>query len=253
MAGSGYNAVSAPTAKTGARTAVSFGLGTAFVAVLTMAFRLDIPATKGYFNLGDAAIFICALLMGPAAGAFAGGVGSAIADVVGYPVFAPGTLAVKGIEGFLAGALYERMRKGGSRKTSVAIAGILLALGAAISLAVSALGSEMAIALGYPFAQFSIVGVVGLELWAILVTVFGLALAYVALRKGEPSSATIACAVAGLEMVAGYFAYEHLLLALGILPGIVPIAEVFPNLAQALIGTAVAVPSVGQVLKARKP
>jgi uncharacterized membrane protein len=235
-----------------ARTIVSFGLGTAFVAVLTMVFRLDIPATKGYFNLGDAAIFISALLMGPAVGMFAGGVGSAIADIIGYPIFAPGTLVVKGIEGFLAGSLYAKMRKGGSRKTSLAIAGALLALGAATSLAISSLGSELAIALGYPFAQYSIVGVVGIDLWVVLLLIFGLALFYVAIRKGESSSATIACAVAGLEMVAGYFLYEQLLLVLGILPGIVPVAEVFPNIAQALIGTAVAVPSVGQILKAKR-
>ncbi|MGQ9513664.1 MAG: ECF transporter S component [Thermoproteota archaeon] len=235
-----------------ARKIVSFGLGTAFVAVLTMIFRLDIPATKGYFNLGDAAIFISALLMGPAVGMFSGGVGSAIADMIGYPIFAPGTLFVKGIEGFIAGFLYMRLRRERSRKTSLFIAGALLSLGAATSIAISTLGSELAIALGYPFMQLSIVGVVGLDMWAILLIVFGVALAYVGMRKGESSSATIACSVAGLEMVAGYFLYEQLLLSLGILPGIVPVAEIVPNIAQALIGTAVAVPSVDQIIKTTK-
>jgi len=52
--------------------------------------------------------------------------------------------------------------------------------------------------------------------------------------------------------VMGYFLYENLLLALGILPGILPIAEVIPNLAQALIGAAVAVPTVDQIVRATR-
>jgi uncharacterized membrane protein len=235
-----------------ARTVVAIGLCTALVAVSTMVFRLDIPATKGYFNLGDAAIFISALLLGPSVGMLAGGVGSAIADVIGYPVFAPGTLVVKGIEGLMCGVIFRRLKSGGSRKASLALAGGVLALGAAMSIATSALGTEMDIALGNPFAQFSIVGVVGWDLWAVLLILFGLALAYVAVRKGESSAATISCAVAGLEMVAGYFLYEQLLLAVGILPGILPIAEVFPNMAQALIGAAVAVPTVDQIVRATR-
>jgi len=236
-----------------ARTVVSLGLSTALVAVLTMAFQLYIPATKGYFNLGDAGIFISAIFLGPAVGMFAGGVGSATSDIVtGYTVFAPGTLVVKGIEGFIAGFLFRKLRAGGSRKASLALAGSILAMGAVMSIAISAMGSELDILLGNPFVQFSIIGVVGWEMWTVLLILFGLVLVYIAIRKGASSAATIASAIAGLEMVAGYFIYENLLLALGILPGILPIAEVVPNLAQALIGAAVAVPTVDQIIRATR-
>lgn len=219
-----------------AKTVVSLGLSTALVAVLTMAFQLYIPTTQGYFNLGDAAIFISALLLGPTIGMFAGGVGSATSDIVsGYPVYSPGTLVVKGIEGLLAGILFRKLRASGSRKASLIIAGAILTLGAATSIGI--------------YTQFSIIGVVSWSLWAILLTLFGLVLAYIAVRKGESSAAIIASAAAGLEMVAGYFLYENLLMVLGILPGIFPIAEVFPNLAQVLIGAAIAVPTVDQFNK----
>ena len=68
--------------------------------------RVPIVATKGYFNLGDTLIFISAALFGPLFGMIAGGVGSALADVIGgYIHFAPWTLFIKGIEGWLAGFL----------------------------------------------------------------------------------------------------------------------------------------------------
>ena len=64
------------------RRMVLGALLTAMVAVATMAFQVPIPATKGYINLGDTVIFIAALLLGPGYGALAGGVGSAMADLI---------------------------------------------------------------------------------------------------------------------------------------------------------------------------
>lgn len=49
-------------------------------------------------------IFITALLLGPKAGFIAGGLGSALADILlGFAFWAPWTLIVKGIEGFIVG------------------------------------------------------------------------------------------------------------------------------------------------------
>jgi uncharacterized membrane protein len=62
----------------------------------------------GYFNLGDVAIFIVALTFNPAIGGVAGGLGSAIADMIGFPVFVIPTLLVKGLEGFLAGMISDK-------------------------------------------------------------------------------------------------------------------------------------------------
>jgi len=77
------------------------------VAVSTMIIRIPVAATGGYINIGDAMIFICALTFGSFIGGLAGGIGSAIADMIGYPIFAPFTLVIKGLEGFLAGFIKD--------------------------------------------------------------------------------------------------------------------------------------------------
>ena len=59
---------------------------TALVAVGTLVLRIPNPM-GGYFNLGDVMIFVCALTFNPIIGGIAGGMGSAIADLIGFPVF----------------------------------------------------------------------------------------------------------------------------------------------------------------------
>ena len=55
---------------------------------------------------GDTVIFLSALLMGPKVGLMAGGLGSALADLLlGYSHWAPWTLVIKGVEGLVAGVL----------------------------------------------------------------------------------------------------------------------------------------------------
>jgi len=80
----------------------------ALVAATTLMIRIPIPATTGYFNIGDAMIFVAALVFGPVVGGLAGGVGSAIADIIGYPLFFPYTLVIKGAEGWIAGKITRR-------------------------------------------------------------------------------------------------------------------------------------------------
>ncbi len=83
----------------------------ALVCVATLMFRVPVPATGGYINIGDVMIFVSGLAFGRTIGGFAGGVGSAIADLIGYPAYAPLTLVVKGIEGFLVGAISNGTNK----------------------------------------------------------------------------------------------------------------------------------------------
>lgn len=83
----------------------------ALVAATTLMIRIPIPATTGYFNIGDAMIFVAALVFGPVVGGLAGGFGSAIADIIGYPLFAPYTLVIKGMEGWIAGRITRRTAK----------------------------------------------------------------------------------------------------------------------------------------------
>lgn len=86
---------------------VKLGVLIALTTVMTM---IMIPAFSGhgYLNLGDMVIFLTAMMMGKKGGLIVGGIGSALADIVlGFSFYAPITLIVKGIEGFVAGALLE--------------------------------------------------------------------------------------------------------------------------------------------------
>ena len=74
-------------------------------AVTTVLIRIPIPATTGYFNLGDIFIVASGLLFGPLAGMVTGAVGAGIADLYGYPQFVLATVITKGLEGFLVGIL----------------------------------------------------------------------------------------------------------------------------------------------------
>lgn len=76
----------------------------AVIAVLTLAVRISIPATGGYIHFGDAGVYFTALAFGPVVGAVGGGVGCALADILGgYVSWAPLTLVAHGLQGFIAG------------------------------------------------------------------------------------------------------------------------------------------------------
>ena len=105
------------------------GLLTALVAAVTLAVRIPMLATEGYLNLGDGIIIAGALLFGPMAGAAAGGVGSALADLYGgYSHWAFPTLAIKGLEGYLVGWLSHRVwcRRSGAGRLLLVFPGVIL-------------------------------------------------------------------------------------------------------------------------------
>jgi uncharacterized membrane protein len=79
----------------------------AVVAVGTLIIQIPNPM-GGYFNVGDVMIFVTALTFGPFVGGVAGGLGSAIADFIGFPLFAVPTLVIKGLEGLFAGLVGGR-------------------------------------------------------------------------------------------------------------------------------------------------
>jgi len=85
------------------------GVMIAVTAAMTLLVRIPIAPTRGYLNLGDAMVFFSALALGARIGGIAGGVGSAIADILGgYAYFAPITLVVKGVEGLVAGIVGKK-------------------------------------------------------------------------------------------------------------------------------------------------
>lgn len=95
------------------RAAIIIAAGAIFaalVAAITLTIAIPIPATSGYFNFGETLIYVAALLFGPIVGLIAGA-GASIADMLVAPQFAPGTLAIKAIEGFLVGYLTKQLNK----------------------------------------------------------------------------------------------------------------------------------------------
>ena len=78
------------------------------VALMTLFIRVPLPS-RGYFNFGDVAVVFSGLVLGNMTskrafwwGAGAGGIGSALADIIGgFGLFAPITLIAKGAEGGL--------------------------------------------------------------------------------------------------------------------------------------------------------
>ncbi len=92
-------------ARTVAVTAVMIAIVTAF----TMFIRVPIPATGGYVNLSDVAIFFVAFTFGPVPALVAGGVGAGLADVLGgFAEFAWLSFIAHGLEGLLAGLVGRR-------------------------------------------------------------------------------------------------------------------------------------------------
>jgi uncharacterized membrane protein len=91
-------------------------------AVVTLTIRIPIPATTGYFNIGDVFIVLAGLWLGPLAGLVVGGIGPAIADAIGFPQFILATAITKGCEGFIVG-LIARNAKSLFRPTIAAIVG----------------------------------------------------------------------------------------------------------------------------------
>ena len=79
----------------------------ALVTVGTLIVQIPNPL-GGYFNVGDVMIFVAALTFNPLVGGVAGGLGSAIADIIGFPLFVLPTLLIKGLEGLLAGLIADR-------------------------------------------------------------------------------------------------------------------------------------------------
>jgi uncharacterized membrane protein len=81
----------------------------AVTTVFTIFIRIPSPA-RGYFNLGDVAVAFTAFIFGPVSALIAGGVGTALADLIGsYVQWAPISLVVHGLEGLVIG-LIARVR-----------------------------------------------------------------------------------------------------------------------------------------------
>lgn len=121
---------------------------TAATAAVTMILSIPFPPTRGYFNLGDAMVMLAGLLFGARLGGIAGGVGSAISDILlGYAYFSPLTLFIKGTEGFLTGLI------GNNRRFPFKVAGVAAG---AVAMLVGYFSVETPLyGIGAAFAEFA--------------------------------------------------------------------------------------------------
>lgn len=94
--------------KNNLKTMTRYAVLIALTTVMTMVVHIPTPSTKGYLNLGDMVVFIAAFMFGKKGGFLVGGLGSALADILlSYTHYAPITFVVKGLEGFIAGAILD--------------------------------------------------------------------------------------------------------------------------------------------------
>lgn len=221
---------------------------TALVAVATMIFTISIPATNGYFNIGETIIYVTAILFGPYVGGIAGGVGAAISDILLAPVYWPGTLITKGLEGAIVGFLSKKVVKAGSK---LKWRTFTLVLGCTTGILLIIIGlfyytGEVQLFFGIPPpASPSVTFSIPAGFWYSLGVVIIVLVAYVGFKL-EPEFGWLVFTIllGGLEMVAGYFIYEQFFL------GKVAILEVPVNIGQMLIGLILAVPVAKAVWRA---
>lgn len=218
------------------------------VCVVTLSFTVSVPVTGGYFNLGEPVIYVAALVFGPLVGAFAGGVGAAIADIVVAPPFAPGTLIIKGIEGALVGFLGKKLVTQTS-KSSWRVYTILLGIGIGILLAATGAfyySGNVDLYLGIPPPPTPTVTIfVPAEFWYTLGGAASLLIIFASVKVEPRLGWTIfSTMIGGLAMVVGYFLYEQVVLG-----KIGAIFEVPVNIGQMLIGLIVAIPVARFVLR----
>lgn len=117
----------------------------ALTCVLTMAVRIPSP-TKGYLNLGDCAVLFSGWLLGPIYGTLAGGVGSALADLLaGYPIYIPGTLIIKAAMALIVSLIPFHFLKSGKKHLR---AGVII----------SSVTAELLMVTGYWFYEAVVIG-----------------------------------------------------------------------------------------------
>ncbi len=108
----------------------------AVTTIFTYAIRIPTAPTRGYLNFGDVAVFFTAITFGPFSALVAGGLGTALADIIsGYTQWAPITFFAHGIQGFVVGLIIFT-RKKNSEDHHIGITRLILAfLGATFIMA----------------------------------------------------------------------------------------------------------------------
>lgn len=219
--------------KTNLKLLIYTALMTSFVFIMTSVIKIPIPFTNGYIHAGDMCIFISGILLGPWYGAFAAGVGSMFADILGgYAQWALPTLIIKGIMGFIIGYFASEKRNqkhvliGALSIWFVSLIGFVVSIkGADVNFLISNVdelsGVENVIA-AISKLNFQLLGV------AIVIPVITIAFYLLKDRYGISFGQLSGMIIAGLWMVLGYY------VAAGLMYGsfIVPIFSIPWNIIQ---------------------
>ena len=98
----------------------------ALSCVATMSIRIPTPGTGGYIHPGDAIVILSGVILGPVWGFLAGGIGSALSDLIGgYFIYVPITFVIKGLVALAAGLLFQKVGKNQkSRYIAVILGGV---------------------------------------------------------------------------------------------------------------------------------
>ena len=98
----------------------------ALSCVATMSIRIPTPGTGGYIHPGDAIVILSGIILGPVWGFLAGGIGSALSDLIGgYFIYVPITFVIKGLVALASGLLYQKVGKNQkSRYIAVILGGV---------------------------------------------------------------------------------------------------------------------------------
>lgn len=144
-----------------------------FCALTTVATTyIRVPLPLGYINLGDAFVFLSVFLLGPFYGTAAAGIGSAVADLIGYVSYAPGTLVIKTAMAIVAYVLYKLLYKATKK--------------AVISEIISGIAGVIVMAFGYFFYEMLFFATASVAIinvpWNLIQGTIGVALSTVLMR-----------------------------------------------------------------------
>ncbi|WP_352420060.1 ECF transporter S component [Proteiniborus sp.] len=245
------------------------GLMTALVFVTTAIIpQIPIPFTEGYIHTGDSMIFVTSILLGWKYGLFAGGVGSAMADLfLGYAHWALPTLIIKGIMGAIVGLMAQDVNSH-KLKTLRSIISYTIGIGwvgtaiyfktTLYNISSNLENSEVA---GFLVEKLSLDGTQQLEslinsvqlslmFAAIIIPVFIVVLSIILKKKDKElfsMNSLMGMTLAGLWMVVGYY------IAGGILKGnmIIPMFSVPANIIQFIGGAVIAFPIILALKKSK--
>lgn len=119
----------------------------ALFAALTclMTLVIQIPATTGgYINVGDVGVLLSAWALGPLWGGAAAATGSALADLLSWPAYAPATFIIKFAMAAVAAVMFRAAKKQ-DRKY--------------IGMMLAAVAAELIMVVGYFLFESAVVGV----------------------------------------------------------------------------------------------